>query len=420
MGDKGQILALTSSKGGVGKTHLAVGLSAALARRGLRVLLIDTDFGNGMASDRLGLYPKFNLLHFLLRERDKLADLIEETPFGFFLIGGERGNFALANLNYMQKKRFLGSFLEISRHFDYVVLDLASGISRQSIDFALLAEKTFIVTSADDLISGYGSVKACFSRFMQLENGLSRRIEGYKTQKLFSPYVLINNITNVFQGQAAFEALEGAVENDLIRTAGPFGIRMHYLGAVFHNPRLFRKSEKKRCPVSVASVYSNVAYCVDSIAEAICTRSPFRNFDHEKRLQYSFQILLEHQERLRKRFRQKVQKASPVRLRLFNRRGYPRFQVCCPVSYLSFNKLKIAETLDVGFGGMKIQSRNILLEGETYDFTVSINGRTIGPKGKIVHIENRPESCYEANVSFSHLPKNDHNQLEGFLSALRA
>ncbi len=319
MEERGQILALTSSKGGVGKSHLAVSLSVAMTKRDARVLLIDVDLGNGIISDRLGLYPRFNLGHFFLREKDDLRDLIEETPLGFFLIGGERGNFALANLNYLQKMRFLRSFIEISRHFDYVVLDLASGINRQSIDFALLAEKTIVVISSNDLISGYGSVKACFSRFKQLEVGLYKRIEGYKARRFFSPDILVNNITDSSQGQGAFEALEGATANSLKGAASPFGIKMNYLGAVFHNPRLFRKSEERRCPVSLASVYSNVAYCVDSIAEAICSHSPFRGFDSEKRRQYAIQILAEQQERLRKRLTQKVRKISPVRIPLVQR-----------------------------------------------------------------------------------------------------
>jgi flagellar biosynthesis protein FlhG len=319
VGNRGQILALTSSKGGVGKTHLAVSLSVAMAKRDARVLLIDVDLGNGIISDRLGLYPKYNLIHFFSRERENLRDLVEETPLGFFLIGGERGNFAMANLNYLQKMRFLRGFIEISRHFDYVVLDLASGINRQSIDFALLAEKTIVVTSPNDLISGYGSVKACFSRFMQLEIGLYRRIEGYKARRFFSPRILVNNITDSSQGQATFEALESAVANRLKGAVGHFGIKMNYLGSVFHNPRLFRKSEERRCPVSLASVYSNVAYCVDSIAQAICTPSPFRGFDSEKRRQYAIQILMEQQERLRKRLTQKVTKVSPARIPFIQR-----------------------------------------------------------------------------------------------------
>jgi MinD-like ATPase involved in chromosome partitioning or flagellar assembly len=319
MGNRGQILALTSSKGGVGKTHLAVSLSVAMAKRDTRVLLIDADLGNGIISDRLGFYPKFNLAHFFLRERDDLGDLVEKTSLGFFLIGGERGNFSLANLNFLQKMRFLRGFFEISRHFDHVVLDLASGINRQSIDFALLAEKTIVVISPNDLMSGYGSVKACFSRFMQLEMGLYKRIEGYKAGQCFTPHILVNHITDFSQGKAAFEALEGAVENRLNGAGGPFGIKMNYLGAVFHNPRLFRKSEERRCPVSLASVYSNVAYCVDSIAEAMCSPSPFRGFDSERRLQYAIQVLIEQQERLRKSLKHKVTKAYPVRIPFLQR-----------------------------------------------------------------------------------------------------
>ncbi|UCD71195.1 MAG: AAA family ATPase [Syntrophobacterales bacterium] len=307
-----KILALTSSKGGVGKTHVAVSLSAAIAKRNARVLLIDADLGNGTVSDRIGFYPKFNLAHFFLKEKD-LGDLIEETPFGFFLIGGERGNFALANLNYLQKMKFLRSFIKVSRNFDFVVLDLASGINRQAVDFALLAEKTIVVTSPNDLISAYGSVRACFSRFRQLEIGLSKRIEGYKARRFFSPLVLMNKVADFNQGKSSFEALESAVENRLNGAISPFGIKMNYLGAVFHDLELFKKSEERQRPVSVVSVYSKVAFCIDLIASAICSPSSFGGFDGEKRLRYTIHILMEQQERLRKVLTQKVMKISPVR-----------------------------------------------------------------------------------------------------------
>jgi len=310
---RGQILALTSSKGGVGKTHLAVGLSAVMAKRKARVLLIDTDLGNGIISDRLGFYPKYNLSHFFLKER-ALPDLIEETPFGFFLIAGDRGNLALANLNYLQKMKFLRGYIEVSRNFDFVVLDLASGINRQTIDFALLAEKTVIVTSPNDLISAFGSVRGCFSRFVQLEATLFKRIKGYKARRFFRPLILMNHITDLSQGKAAFEALESAVENRLNGTVGPFGIKMGHVGVVFHDPRLFRKSEDKRCPVSLVSLYSKVAFCVDSIARAICSPSLFKGFDGEERLRYTIQILMQQQERLRKGLTQKVVKVSPMRI----------------------------------------------------------------------------------------------------------
>ena len=313
MHDRGQILALTSSKGGVGKTHLAVGLSTAIAKKDARVLLIDGDLGNGLFGDRLGLYPKHNLSHFFMKEK-ALENLIEETPFGFFLIGGDRGNFALANLNYRQKMKFLRSFITTSKSFDFIVLDLGSGIGRQTVDFALLAENTIIVASPKDLMSAYGSLRACFSRFMHLEIGLTKRIEGYKARRLFRPIILMNNVMDLYQGKMAFEALEGAIENRINSTADPFGIKMSYLGAVLHDPGLFRKSEEKRCPVCLASVYSKVAFCIDSMANVICSPSSFPGFDEGRRVRYIVQMLMEQQERLRRGLTQKVQNATSLRI----------------------------------------------------------------------------------------------------------
>jgi len=293
----------------VGKSHLAVGLSAALAKRTARVLLIDADLGNGIISDRLDFRPTYNLAHFFLKER-ALEDLIAETPFGFSLIAGERGNLALANLNYLQEMKFLRSFIRVSRNFDFVVLDLASGIERQAVDFALLAEKTILVTSPDDLTSAYGSVRACFSRFMELEVRLFKGIEGYTARRFFRPLILTNHVTNLYQGEAAFEALERAVKKGINSAAIPFGINMGHLGSVFHDPGLFEKSEERRCPVSMVSVYSKVAICIDSIAGTICARSPFRSFYEEQRLRYIFQVLMEQQQWLTR----KATKLSPIRI----------------------------------------------------------------------------------------------------------
>ncbi len=99
------------------------------------------------------------------------------------------------------------------------------------------------------------------------------------------------------------------------------------------------------------------------------------------------------------------------------RRRYPRFQINCPVSFICFDKLRIGETSDLSQGGMKIQSRYILFTGETYDFTVVMNGRSISPKGKVVYLENQPEFTYRAGVSFVQISDDQQNQLGAFLSA---
>lgn len=298
MSGRGTILALSSSKGGIGKTHLAVALSAAMAKEDHRVLLIDADLGNGIISDRLGFYPRFNLVHFFLKEKN-LEDLVEKTPYGFFFIGGEQGHMGLANLNYLQKMKFLRSFRKMRRDFDYVILDLASGIHRQVVDFSLLADKTMIVAFPRDLMSVYGSIRACFSRFVQIEHRLSERMDGYEPRRIFSPVVVMNRVDDFHEGRAAFDALESAVENRL-QGKNSFRIMLEYGGAVFHDPAIFNKSEVKRCPLVTASACSRVAFCVDSMARALTTPASIKTLDTEQYLKYTVQVLIDREEKVRK------------------------------------------------------------------------------------------------------------------------
>jgi hypothetical protein len=98
------------------------------------------------------------------------------------------------------------------------------------------------------------------------------------------------------------------------------------------------------------------------------------------------------------------------------KRKHPRHQINCPVSFIFFDNLKIGETSDLSLGGMKLHSRYLLFIGETYDFTVVMNGRSINPRGKVVYIENQPHFKYGTGVSFVQMSEDQSNQLSGFLS----
>jgi len=93
-----------------------------------------------------------------------------------------------------------------------------------------------------------------------------------------------------------------------------------------------------------------------------------------------------------------------------------RQRVRCPVSFVSFDKLRIGETIDLSVGGMKITCRAILLKGESYDFTLVMNGNAINPRGRVVRLETHPEFSYSAGVCFVQLPAGHLEKLSGFLS----
>ena len=98
------------------------------------------------------------------------------------------------------------------------------------------------------------------------------------------------------------------------------------------------------------------------------------------------------------------------------KRKFPRFEISCPISFICFNKLRIGETSDLSLGGMRIQSRYLLFAGETYEFTVVMNGRAINPTGKVVYLQNQPEFNYGAGVSFIDLSDDQQTQLDAFLA----
>jgi len=101
------------------------------------------------------------------------------------------------------------------------------------------------------------------------------------------------------------------------------------------------------------------------------------------------------------------------------KRKYARFQINCPISFICFDKLRIGETSDLSRGGMKIQSRYLLFAGETYDFTVVMNGQAISPRGKVVYLEKRPEFSYGAGVSFVNMSEEYQTRLSAFLASTR-
>ena len=84
------VLAVTSGKGGVGKTNVTVNVALSLARLGYRVGLIDADFGLGNVDVMLGLTPENHIGHLLAGEKT-LAEIVIRGPLGVEVIPASSG-----------------------------------------------------------------------------------------------------------------------------------------------------------------------------------------------------------------------------------------------------------------------------------------------------------------------------------------
>lgn len=160
-----RIVAVTSGKGGVGKTNVAVNLSLALVEMGYSVGLIDVDLGLANADIILGLSPTYNLGH-VFRGEKTLQDIIVEGPLGLKLLAGGSGVSDLANLNGWRLEVFINSLDQLSQEFDFVFLDTSAGIHRNVMSFVLATSEVLVVTTPEptSITDAYGLIKVIYQQ----------------------------------------------------------------------------------------------------------------------------------------------------------------------------------------------------------------------------------------------------------------
>ena len=144
-----RVIAFTSGKGGVGKTNISVNFALALATRGKRVLLFDADMGLANVDVMLGIIPQFTLLH-VLNGQKKLPEIIIEGPHGIRLVtSGSGGVQELADLNEVQRSKFLEALVELQHQSDFILIDTGAGLHRNVLAFVLAADEVVVVTTPE-------------------------------------------------------------------------------------------------------------------------------------------------------------------------------------------------------------------------------------------------------------------------------
>lgn len=157
---RARVIAVSSGKGGVGKTNMAVNLALALCKLGRQVILFDADLGLANADLLLGLQPRYNLTHFFQGGRS-LAEIMCEGPLGLRVIPTGSGISQLADLGPQERERVLSHFALIEEDADYLIVDTGAGISRNVISFAQAAEEILVVTTPEPTarLDAYGLIK---------------------------------------------------------------------------------------------------------------------------------------------------------------------------------------------------------------------------------------------------------------------
>ena len=163
-----QVVAVSSGKGGVGKTNVVANLAVACAKHGRNVLVMDADLALGNVDILLGLAPPYTLEDVLLGTRT-LEEVMVKGPAGIRILPAASGVQELSTLTYEQQLRLQTGFLQLQEPPDLLFIDCAAGLSSNVVYFSLVAHDMVIVVSPDpsSLTDAYALVKVLSTQYRQ-------------------------------------------------------------------------------------------------------------------------------------------------------------------------------------------------------------------------------------------------------------
>ena len=153
-------LAVTSGKGGVGKSNFSLNFSILLAKQGKRVLLFDMDMGMGNIDVLMGSIAKHSIVDFFQKEMT-LSELITKGPHDFSYISGGTGLTSLFSMNEHHFQQFTSQFLELQKIYDFIIFDFGAGITKESSEFLMCIDEIIMITTTEpsSIMDAYSVIK---------------------------------------------------------------------------------------------------------------------------------------------------------------------------------------------------------------------------------------------------------------------
>jgi flagellar biosynthesis protein FlhG len=155
-----RVISVTSGKGGVGKTHTTVNLGLALTKLGKKVLLIDADLGLANINVIMGFEPKAHIGSILNNTQNLDAVLVSHES-GLDILPASSGVAELTNLSEGNRVHIMSALEQLTKSYDYVLIDTAAGIGDNVLFFNSSAEQILVVIDPEptSLTDAYALMK---------------------------------------------------------------------------------------------------------------------------------------------------------------------------------------------------------------------------------------------------------------------
>mgnify|MGYP003406562603 CR=1 FL=1 len=241
-----RVMAVSSGKGGVGKTNSVVNLAIAFSRMGKKVLLLDADLGLGNLDVLLGLAPRYNIGHLLSGEKT-IDEVLVKGPEGVMILPASSGVHELTDLG-AEERIALGAHLEeLGDAFDIMIIDTGAGISSNVLFFNMSAQEIVVVVTPEptSITDAYALMKVMFQKHGE------RRFR-----------LLVNSVKSKKDGLEVYRKISLAAERFL-------NLSVEYLGCVLQDDNVSRSVIRQR---AVMELYpeTKASQCYQEIAREIC------------------------------------------------------------------------------------------------------------------------------------------------------
>lgn len=157
---RARVITVTSGKGGVGKTNFSINMAILLSEFGLRVVIIDADFGLANIDVVLGVMPEFTLLD-VIKDNKDISDVLTQGPNNVKFISGGSGVEELIKLEKWQLDKFMDKMTKLDELADIIIVDTGAGLSENVLSFVVAADEVILVTTPEptSITDAYALIK---------------------------------------------------------------------------------------------------------------------------------------------------------------------------------------------------------------------------------------------------------------------
>ena len=243
---KTRVIAVSSGKGGVGKTNMSINIAIAYSQLGKKVLVMDADLGLANVNVAMGIIPKYNLYH-LIRQKKKMQDIIINTDFGIQIVAGASGFSKIANLSDEEREDFIEEISKMDA-VDIIVIDTSAGVSSNVLDFIAASDDVIIVTTPEPtaITDAYGIIKIIATEIENMNLGIK---------------LIVNRVKSVTEGKKVAERV--------INIASQFlNLKVDYLGYVYDDIQVSQAILKQK-PFIIIDPDSKASICIKHIVSRL-------------------------------------------------------------------------------------------------------------------------------------------------------